>query len=142
MSKNKNYVNSKELEEYWLGWELTKSEKSWEIINEMIYKIAEGVSKHFNPENEDIMMEHIHDGYIITIDKIKNGKLRYTPGKAPLFNLLTTTIFRNLYSKMNKNKRRKVHTQKYIEKYILENHEDLNAAVQHGYFKKEQENEI
>jgi len=40
------------------------------------------------------------------LEKIKDGRLKFIPGKAPVFNLLTTTIFRHLYSKKNKDSRR------------------------------------
>lgn len=133
MAKKKNYVDSKALEEYWTGWEMTGCQFAWDAMTSMIYEMCEGIATHFNPPSPDVHSDHTHDAFALTIEKIKNGKLKFTPGKAPVFNLLTTTIFRHLYSKMNKDKRRKFHHNKYIEKYILENHDDIFLAVQNGF---------
>ena len=37
--------------------------------------------------------------------KLKRGRLKYMPGRAPVFNLLTTTIHRCIYSALSKDKR-------------------------------------
>lgn len=121
----KNYVNSKVLEEYWIGWQTTGCDYAWEQMSKMIYKVCEGVATHFNPPTPEDYIEHVHDAFFLTMDKIHRGRIRMIPGKAPVFNLLTTTIFRHLYSKMNKEKKRKQHLSKYIYKYVSENHPEM-----------------
>lgn len=126
MAKKKpNYVSSKELEEWWMGWIVIRDPYAWEMMSGMIYKICEGIATKFHPPSPDEHQEHTHDAFLMTMEKISNGKLTFTPGRAPVFNLLTTTIFRHLYSKMNKEKRRKQHTAKYIDKIITEKHPEL-----------------
>lgn len=104
----KSYVDSKALENHWTAWLANqKDDKSWKELLDGIYKICYGVAIHFHPKDEDEHCEFAHEAFILTIDKIKDGRLKFTPGKAPVFNLLTTTVFRHLYSKMNKESRRK-----------------------------------
>jgi hypothetical protein len=104
---NKLYVDSKELEKHWTNWLKTNNEQSWDILLNGIYKICNGVARKFSPPNDEEHDELAHEAFILTINKIKSGKLKFTPGKAPVFNLLTTAIFRHLYSKMNRDSRRR-----------------------------------
>lgn len=124
-NQKKNYVNSKELEQWWAGWNLTSCDYSWEKLSEMIYKICQGVATKFNPKSEDEHIEHTHDAFIITLEKIKDGRLKFIRGKAPVFNLLTTAIIRQLCSKMNKEKRHKKHHAKYTFQFVSENYPEL-----------------
>ena len=124
------YVDSNELEEYWSGWLITGCDFAWEQMSGMIYKICEGIATKFNPSTPEEHVEHTHDAFMLTIDKIRRGKLKFTPGRAPVFNLLTTTIYRHLYSKMNKEKRRRQHHTKYVNKFVLENHPEMLPALQ------------
>lgn len=119
------YVDSKELEEWWAGWLITQDQYAWEQISDMIYRICNGIATRFNPRNDEEHTELLHDTFTTTMEKIKLGKLKFEPGRAPVFNLLTTTIFRQLYSKMNKEKRRKIHQTKYIQKIVAEHSEYL-----------------
>ena len=132
MAKKEYYVDTKALEKYWTGWLVTGCPYAWSKMSGMIYKICEGIATHFHPPTPEEHTEHTHDAFFMTMEKIKNGKLRFDPGRAPVFNLLTTTIFRHLYSKMNKEKRRKHHHIKYITKVVAEKHPDLIAALQRG----------
>ena len=133
MAKKKYYVNSKELEEFWTGWLVTGCDIAWEQMSSMIYRMCEGIATKFNPSSEEEHTEHAHDAFIMTMDKIMRGKLRFDPGRAPVFNLLTTTIFRHLYSKMNKQKRHRQHHAKYVNTYVSENHPDLLPAVRRDF---------
>lgn len=110
------YVDTKELEKTWGGWLNDKDPQKWESLSLMVYKICDGVSTHFNPKNDDEKIEHTHDATTAILDKINSGKLRFVAGKAPVFNLLTTTAFHLLYSKMNKAKRLKQQIDKYKQK--------------------------
>lgn len=104
---NKLYVDSKTLEKHWTNWLNTNDQDSWNILLDGIYKICNGVARKFSPPNDEEHSELAHEAFILTINKIKSGKLKFTPGKAPVFNLLTTAAFRHLYSKMNRDTRRK-----------------------------------
>jgi hypothetical protein len=103
----KPYVDSKALEESWTKWLSDHDDESWDKLLDGIYKICYGVAIHFHPRDEDEHNELAHEAFILTAAKIKDGRLTFTPGKAPVFNLLTTTVFRHLYSKMNKDSRRR-----------------------------------
>jgi hypothetical protein len=81
------------------------SKEAWERLAQMIYRICEGTSLNFNPPNDEIRAELINDAFQQTLSKISRGKLRFTPGKAPVFNLLTTAIMRIMFSIKNKEKR-------------------------------------
>jgi hypothetical protein len=107
-SIKKYYVDSKLLEEHWTKWLDNHNEESWKHLLDGIYKICYGVAIHFHPHDEDEHHEFAHEAFVLTIAKISDGRLKFTPGRAPVFNLLTTTVFRHLYSKMNKESRRKV----------------------------------
>lgn len=120
------YIDSNLLEEWWQGWNITKDPHAWDQINSMVYKMCSGIATHFNPRSEDEHQEHVHDAYMLTIEKIRNGKLKFTPGRAPVFNLLTTTIFRQLYSKMNKEKRRRNRHTDYSQKMMVEHNPNVS----------------
>lgn len=102
-----NYVDSDDLEACWAKWLKEEDTASWEELAGYVYKICEGVAVHFNPKDKEEHAELCHETFVLTIEKIKNRKLVFEPGRAPVFNLLTTTIFRHLYSLKNKDNRRK-----------------------------------
>jgi hypothetical protein len=110
------YVDTNELEKCWAHWLETEDPKSWENLQNDVYKICQGVAVRFNPRDEEEHAELSHHTFVMTIDKIKSRKLIFEPGRAPVFNLLTTTIFRHLYSLMNKNNRRR---KLLLTKYLL-----------------------
>jgi hypothetical protein len=124
------YVDSKELEQWWTGWLVTDDPYAWSKMSDMIYAMCNGIATHFNPRDEEEHVELRHDAFMTTMEKIKAGKLKFIPGKAPVFNLLTTTIFRQLYSRMNKEKRRKTHQAKYAQKFVAENHPEFLKLMQ------------
>jgi len=110
------YVDTNELEKYWDHWLKNDDPESWEKLQSDVYKICQGVAVRFNPKDEEEHMELAHHTFVMTIDKIKRRKLVFEAGRAPVFNLLTTTIFRHLYSLMNKKNRRK---KLLMTKYLL-----------------------
>ena len=113
----KNYVDSDDLEACWAKWLESEDPKSWEELAGYVYKICNGVAVHFNPKDEEEHAELAHETFVLTIEKIKSRKLVFEPGRAPVFNLLTTTIFRHLYSLKNKdNRRRKLLRTKFVMK--------------------------
>lgn len=122
----KSYVDSKALENHWTSWNADQNSDSWQALLDGIYKICYGVAIHFHPKDDDEHNELAHEAFILTADKIKDGRLKFTPGKAPVFNLLTTTVFRHLYSKMNKDTRRKVVLANLKQKLIDEHAFEVN----------------
>lgn len=113
--KKNNYVDSDELERIWGHWLDTGSSESWERLNLDVYKICHGIVRNFHPKTEEEHTDLAHEAFIITMNKIKSGKLKFVAGKAPVFNLLTTSIFRNLYSLMNRVNHRKDLMTKHIK---------------------------
>ncbi len=74
---------------------------------EGINTICNGVSMNFHLNNDEDRLELVNDAMAQILTKLENRKLNYTPGLAPVFNLLTTTIFRCMYSHMNKKRTHK-----------------------------------
>ena len=106
--KSKHYVDNKELEEVFGAYLAEEDDPVyWEWLCELVYPICRGVSKKFNCPNDEELDELTHQAYVLVMDKIKRGMLRYTPGKAPVFNLFTTAIFRLLYTYKMQQKRKK-----------------------------------
>jgi hypothetical protein len=135
-----HYADSAELERHWAAWLAAKAKgetapENWRQLQEGIYKICQGVATQFNPRDDDEHEELSHETFVLTIDKIESGKLIFKPGKAPVFNLLTTTIFRHLYSFKNKqNRRHKLLLTKYLQQpgvinRITDDRPDLARAL-------------
>lgn len=78
-------------------------QKSWEKMLSDIRKMCVGIAMKFNLRDEELN-DLAGDAYMQVINKLINNKLVYTPGRAPVFNLLTTTIYRCMYSIMNRRK--------------------------------------
>ena len=134
--KGKHYVNSTELEEWWQGWLVTQCPYAWEEVSNRIYQICCGIATHFNPRDEDEHQDHVHDAFLQTLEKIKSGKLKFIRGKAPVFNLVTTTIFRILYSKMNRQKKQREHQKRYIYQFVQKHEPELLGDVEYPYIEK------
>jgi hypothetical protein len=129
----KHYVNSVELENHWDNWLQTSDPVSWDHMSTSIYQICNGIATKFNPKSEEDYIEHVHDAWSQTMDKIKTGKLKFTKGRAPVFNLITTTVFRILFSKMNKQKKQREHHKKYAYQFIQNNMPELLPTVEYPY---------
>lgn len=78
--------------------------QTWHAMLEDVNKICNGIATRFKPRTEEEHQELTHEALLQVIQKLSTYKLRYTPGRAPVFNLLTTTIHRILYSIMNRRK--------------------------------------
>lgn len=87
----------------------------WQILLEEIHKICTGISKKFILESPELNQELADESLLQVAKKLKHDKLKYIPGKAPVFNLLTTTIYRCMYSTLNKESRRKENIKNYTE---------------------------
>lgn len=80
---------------------------TWHAMLVDINKICHGIAMKFTPRNEDEHAELTNEAVLQVINKLAAYKLVYTPGRAPVFNLLTTTIHRILYSVMNRRKQQR-----------------------------------
>jgi hypothetical protein len=133
---NKHYVNSQDLEDWWQGWLVTECPFAWSQMSEMIYRICQGIATKFNPKDDDEYQEHIHDAFAQTMEKIRMGKLRFTRGRAPVFNLITTTVFRILYSKMNRGKKQREHNKRFTFEWVQKNVPELIHNFEYPYSKE------
>lgn len=124
----KNYVESSDIESCWTDWLSNGNNESWDKLQGYVYIMCQGIATKFNPKSEEEHSELTHETFILTIEKIKNKRLVFTPGRAPVFNLLTTTIYRHLFSFMNKKNRRR---KSLLTKYALRSNQvdasDLNG---------------
>jgi hypothetical protein len=112
-----NYVSSEEIERNWSKWKIEKCDSAWEGLQQQVYKICIGISTKFRPKDEEEHADLAHEAFILTMDKIKDGRLTFDD-RAPVFNLLTTTIFRHLYSLKNRDARRKTAIIKYAKRAL------------------------
>ena len=78
------------------------TETHWHAILNDIHNICSGIATRFTLPNEDEQKELGSKAFIQVVEKLVSGRLKYTPGRAPVFNLLTTTIYRVMYSTLNK----------------------------------------
>ncbi len=86
-----------------LGYVLDQPIKeSWDAILIDVQKICVGISMKFNLPSDEAHEELAADAFVQVTNKIKHRKLVFTPGVAPVFNLLTTTIHRIMFSLLNK----------------------------------------
>lgn len=91
---------------------------SWDILTAMVYRVCCGVALNFRPPSDDVRDELVQEAFTHTITKIQRGRLKFTPGRAPVFNLLTTAIFRIMYSIKNKEKRIRDHRSQLVEQLL------------------------
>lgn len=88
-----------------LGYRIDRpTNQSWHAILEDVNKMCLGISTKFNPSSPDEHMELAQEAFLQVTKKLTAKKLVYTPGRAPVFNLLTTTIYRCMYSIKNRAK--------------------------------------
>jgi len=111
------YVISEELEYDWAKWANEDDQPSWERLLDQIYMMCKGISTKFHPKNDEEHADLAHEAFVLTIAKIKDGRLTFDD-RAPVFNLLTTTIFRHLYSLKNRDSRRKTAHNKFAIKTL------------------------
>ncbi len=81
-----------------------QTKTSWHNMLDSISKMCFGIATKFKPKTEEDHHELSNEALIQVMHKLSTYKLVYTPGRAPVFNLLTTTIYRIMYSIMNKRK--------------------------------------
>lgn len=74
---------------------------AWERLFLEVRKMCEGISRKFSGD-PDIRMEIEQEALVMVVDKMKMKKIKYLPGKAPVFNFLTTAIHRCIYNHLRK----------------------------------------
>lgn len=105
-----------------LGYQFEKpTDQSWKAMIEDVSLICSGVARKFNPPSEEERDSLAHEALSQVMAKLAQRKLVYTPGKAPVFNLLTTTVHRCMYSIKNRETKQRRHTTKLAS--------DLRAGV-------------
>ena len=87
---------------------------SWHNLLADIGKMCTGISMRFNRLNDDEYSDLSNDALLQVINKLVNNRLVYTPGRAPVFNLLTTTIHRCMFSLLNKKNSQKAGLNKLL----------------------------
>jgi hypothetical protein len=75
---------------------------SWHNMLSDINNICIGIANKMNQPSEEERNELANEALYQVMRKLNKGRLVYTPGRAPVFNLLTTTIHRCMYSILNK----------------------------------------
>lgn len=91
------------------------TEQTWHAMLGDISKMCQGIALRFKQPTEEETMELANEALLQVTNKLATYKLVYTPGLAPVFNLLTTTIHRCMYSIMNRRKTQRQGLQKYID---------------------------
>lgn len=112
------YVVSEEIECNWAKWNDSKCPVAWEQLQQQIYKMCFGIATKFHPRDEEEHTDLAHEAFVQTMNKIQDGRLTFDD-RAPVFNLLTTTIFRHLFSLKNKDTRRRNATNKYARRILV-----------------------
>ena len=75
--------------------------EAWSKLFLEVRKMCEGISRKFS-NDPDTRMEIEQEALVMVIDKMRRKKIRYMPGKAPVFNFLTTAIHRCIYNHLRK----------------------------------------
>ena len=88
---------------------------SWHAMLDDINQMCLGIAIRFKQQSEEDHIELANEALLQVIRKLVQYKLVYTPGLAPVFNLLTTTIHRCMYSIMNKRKTQRNGLQKFCD---------------------------
>lgn len=83
------------------------TDTTWHLMLEDINRMCQGIAMKFNLPTEEEHLDFSNEALVQVMNKLVNKKLVYTPGRAPVFNLLTTTIHRCMFSIMNRRKTQK-----------------------------------
>lgn len=83
------------------------TQQSWHAMLEDVNKMCQGIAMKFNLPTEEEQLDFANEALLQVTNKLRAKKLVYTPGRAPVFNLLTTTIHRCMFSIMNRRKTQK-----------------------------------
>lgn len=101
------------------------TELMWHAMLSDIDNMCRGIAMRFKQPTEEETMELANEALLQVTNKLASYKLVYTPGRAPVFNLLTTTIHRCMYSIMNRRKTQRQGLQKFVD--------DVQSGIVPGY---------
>ena len=79
----------------------------WHSLLKDIAAMCAGIVCKFNQPSEEAKASLANEAFVQVASKLQRGRLKYMPGRAPVFNLLTTTIHRCIYSALSKDKRQR-----------------------------------
>lgn len=82
-------------------------EMSWHAMLKDIDQMCQGIAMKFKQPSEEDRLDLANEALLQVTNKLVKRKLVYTPGRASVFNLLTTTIYRCMYSIMNRRTNRR-----------------------------------
>jgi len=91
------------------------TDHSWHSMLEDIRNICNAIAMKFRLSSEDEQLDLASDALLQVVNKLDSGRLVYMPGRAPVFNLLTTTTYRIMYSILNKKNGQKYSIRKLID---------------------------
>lgn len=92
----------------------------WQAMLKDISAMCNGIASKFNQPSIDATENLASEAFLQVASKLSRGKLKYTPGKAPVFNLLTTTIHRCIYSVLSKESRQRRNTISLTDTSVIE----------------------
>lgn len=79
--------------------------KTWDYVSVEISNTCAGISKKFMKVDDPTYDDIWHSSTLAILTKIKNMKLKFTPGRAPVFSLITMAIHREIFTVLNASKR-------------------------------------
>lgn len=91
------------------------TEQTWHAVLGDVNLMCQGIAAKFNQPSDEEQMELANEALLQVTRKLISHKLVYTPGRAPVFNLLTTTIYRCMFSIMNRRKNQRLGLQKFAD---------------------------
>ena len=94
--------------------------QSWQAMLQDIAKMCKGIASKFNQPSPEETENLASEALLQVVSKISRGRLKYTPGRAPVFNLLTTTIHRCIYSILSKDTRQKKNFTSFADNLVIE----------------------
>ncbi len=89
--------------------------ETWHMMLTDINNMCIGIATKFKQGSEEETNDLANEALSLVTHKLKRKKLVYMPGRAPVFNLLTTTIYRCIYSILNKRKNQREGFQKLVD---------------------------
>jgi hypothetical protein len=107
--------------------------QSWQAMLQDIAKMCNGVASKFHQPSAEETNNLASEALVQVISKIARGRLKYTPGKAPVFNLLTTTIHRCIYSILSKDQRQKRNFTAFADNLAIEEGGAVRARCSRTY---------
>lgn len=91
------------------------TDQTWHSMLTDINNMCMGIATRFRQASEEETFDLANEALSLVTQKLIRRKLVYIPGKAPVFNLLTTTIYRCIYSILNKRKNQREGFQKLVD---------------------------